>query len=62
MKNIISELTPTIFAFLSAGLAIAVITNPSISDAKADSAFNISLALASGSAGMAVSGARQDDS
>lgn len=47
---------PVVFAVLSTILALAVLLIPNISDGKASGAFNISLALASGSAGLAVSG------
>jgi hypothetical protein len=47
---------PGIFALLSTVLALAVLFAPNLSDAKSSGAFNISLALASGSAGLAVSG------
>lgn len=59
MKN--ETLIPIIFAILSTVLALAVLIIPGLSDSKSNGAFNISLALASGSAGLAVAGKEKHD-
>lgn len=59
MKN--SIVLPGIFALLSTVLALAVLLTPNLSDTKSNGAFNISLALASGSAGLAVSEKEKND-
>ncbi len=59
MKN--TTVLPGIFATLSTILALAVLYAPNLSDAKSSGAFNISLALASGSAGLAVSDKEKHD-
>jgi hypothetical protein len=59
MKN--ETVIPIIFAVLSTVLALAVLIIPDLSDHKSNGAFNISLALASGSAGLAVAGKEKND-
>ena len=59
MKN--ETVIPVVFAVLSTVLALAVLVAPGLSDTKSNGAFNISLALASGSAGLAVSGKEKHD-
>lgn len=59
MKN--ATVLPGIFALLSTILALAVLFAPGLSDAKSSGAFNISLALASGSAGLAVTEKEKND-
>jgi hypothetical protein len=55
MKDKLNDFVPVVFALLSAIITIVTMIVPDLSDTKANGAFNIALALASSSAGLAVS-------
>jgi hypothetical protein len=61
MKDKLNDFVPVVFALLSAIITIVTMLVPNLSDTKANGAFNIALALASGSAGLAVSKDRKKD-